>query len=128
MSNLFVKELVRIFNSEISEKNIENLNESVMKAFLKYASETPCNLSCFNHINFGKALKPYGVSNLSEKYGFKLKNKNIFISSIVYEIENLLSEKVPDLIKEDFPEISQEDWEAVLRFMTIIFNSFEVDS
>lgn len=126
MSNIFVKKLMEICNNnQISDLNIDLIGEDLMKDFLRHASETPDNINCFNHISYGKSSKMYSEGSFIDKYGFKLKDKDLLVSTIVYRIEELLSEKIPSKIKKSFPEINQEDWDAILRLMVIVFNSFE---
>jgi hypothetical protein len=90
-----------------------------MQAFLQFASDTPDNRSCAARIEYGSAPSP-SVSDRTI-YGFKVKEKEIFVGHVLNELEAM---EVPKEIYERFPDITRDEWEATIRIATMILQAF----
>ncbi len=120
----FREKLCQLPSWGTDEPQIANDSRSFMKAFLDYGSETPDNLICFEHIEFGK-VSDQDVGT-GEVVGLKLKNKPILLSTIANAIECLEFPKdIPESEMEYFPDISKEEWDAATRMMTMVLTAFE---
>ena len=93
--------------------NNEHLTKNLHDALLSFGSETPDNLSCVNNIEVG---------SVGNNRGLKLRNQNIFLSELAYELENT---PMPEQMKEAFPKVIGEDWEAFMRLTTLLYITFE---
>ena len=93
--------------------NNEHLTKSLHDALLSFGSETPDNSSCVNRIEVG---------SVGNNRGLKLRNQNILLSELAYELENT---PMPEKVKEAFPNIIEEDWDAFMRLTTLLYITFE---
>lgn len=99
--------------------NIANYSHVVMQAFLEFGSATPDNQAAYDLIEFGTAENsdnPYVVS-----FGFKLKDKAIFVTDLLNELESL---PMPESIKEKYVDLTEDEWQALMRVATMINNAF----
>ena len=93
--------------------NNELLTKNLHDALLSFGSETPDNLSCVNRIEVG---------SVGNNRGLKLRNQNILLSELAYELENM---PMPEQVKEAFPNIIEEDWDAFTRLTTLLYITLE---
>ena len=115
----FADKLVEISRNS-DEKAFANLSKELMNAFLKFGSETPCNLNCFEHIEYGT------VTNWKKRsdprhHGLKVKGKNIFVADVMNHVESI---DMPDYVKEHFPNLTDKEWNAITRIATMVLLSF----
>jgi hypothetical protein len=91
----------------------ERISEKLRAALLAFGSETPDNVSCTNRIEVG---------HVDDVRGLKLRDQNILLSELAYELEDA---PVPETVKAAFPDITGEDWSAFLRLTTLLYISLE---
>jgi len=93
---------------------------TLLRLFLEFGSETPDNLSCSEHIEFGEGTQE---PNNARTLGLKIKGKNVFLSEIMYAIEdNELKE-----VRAAFKNLTNEEWNAATRMMTMVMIALESD-
>jgi hypothetical protein len=97
-------------------------DELLWKQFLKVASETPGNLECVEHVEYGKVSEQ--SVGPSEVYGLKVRGKNTLLSSIAWRLE---SEQGIDLVLSNHPELTRADAAAALRTLTVLLYSLDAD-
>lgn len=93
--------------------NNERMSERLRTTLLAFGSETPDNLSCTDRIEVG---------HVDDVRGLKLRNQNILLSELAYELEDA---PVPETVKAAFPGITGEDWSAFVRLTTLLYISLE---
>jgi hypothetical protein len=113
----FAKKLSSVYDLNVADVlELANFSQELMKLFLQFGSETPDNLNCFSHIEYGKVEKDLGY-----EYGFKVKNKNISVVNIINYVESL---NIPEEIREAFPELTPDEWSAITRISTMVVLAF----
>lgn len=99
---------------------LKPFNEALRRAFLETGTETPDNLSCVDHLEYGAIPdKDWGVKAV---YGLKLKRGRVMLSDIMNVVENC---DMPPQVKAQFPKMSGEDWDAATRMITMILVALE---
>ena len=102
----FIEALIRIAAAENSD---EELTANLRVAILYFASETPDNLNCAEHVEIG---------SVGDETGLKLQSRELLLSDIAHAIEDM---PVPEALKAAFPGLSADDWEAFTRLTTLIY-------
>jgi hypothetical protein len=116
--NKLIDKLFKIATAENLEQDLELLNQELEKGFFAMGSETPDNVNCMNHVEYGLTSdKPWG-----HEFGFKIKGKDISLSDIIN-----WAEEIPNGVKEDFPDLTQEEYDACIRMVAMIVMAFERD-
>jgi hypothetical protein len=99
----------------------KTFTDTMARSFLKHASETPDNLSCVEHLEYGSVANE-DTRRPEEVYGLKVRGKDVRLSDIFWQLE---SEAGVQLIRESFPDLSVAEAEAALRMCTFILLNFE---
>jgi hypothetical protein len=86
--------------------------------FLNFGSETPDNMKCAKNVEYGQG------RDKSSKSGLKIKKKNLFLSDIMYAIEDM---DLPKEVKAEYPKLTANEWEAATRMITMILIALESD-
>lgn len=95
-------------------------NDNLRQIFLEMGSETPSNLSCLEHIEYGMVDRSeFGKKDL---HGLKLRGKNTLLSEVMNAIENV---ELPSEVKEQFPDLTIDEWDATTRMITMVLLSLE---
>jgi hypothetical protein len=94
----------------------------IRRAPLAFGSETPDNLACTAHVDFGASVgRRQGPER---KIGLRLAGTNVLVSDILHVAEDVA---IPEPVREAFPDLTQEAWAAVGRLVTLILLSLECD-
>lgn len=114
ISNLFAL-------TTVPESEIPAASETLMKSLVKFGSETADNLNCKEHIEYG-----HTIDNVREKpvFCFKVKNRNVMLADVLWELEGISPS--PEL-RVKYPEMLEEEWDAIFRFVVLLFNVFQRD-
>lgn len=102
-----------------TSKSIHDFSDEIMRIFLEMGSETPCNINCYNNIEYGVVTSLYHDHEII--YGLKVKGKHILISDVMNMIEDI---NIPDHIQREM-SLTDEEWDAVTRIITMILISLE---
>ncbi len=122
MSSTFADKLCAILHAT-DGSSLPELSRDLMQEFLRFGSETPDNVNCFEHVEYGIVQRP-SFGETEKGCGLKLKGKNILLADILNMAEDL---DLPDDIKEYFPDLTDREWQAVMRMATMILIAFESD-
>jgi hypothetical protein len=116
------KNLLSICSSK--ELRISVISEEVMRLVLLVGSETPDNLNCYSHIEYGIVPNEKDNADPQDKatYGLKIRGKDISIADIMNVIEDI---DIPAEVATAFPTITEHEWNAVTRIITMILLSVE---
>jgi hypothetical protein len=94
----------------------------IRRALLAFGSETPDNLACAAHVDFGASVeRRHGPER---KLGLLLAGTNVLLSDILHVAEDAA---IPQPVRGAFPDLTQEAWDAVGRVVTLILLSLECD-
>jgi hypothetical protein len=118
-NNLLAKKYISANCGNITSQYLHDFSDEIMRIFLEMGSETPCNINCYNNIEYGVVKSLYHDNEMI--YGMKLKGKNILISDIMNMIEDI---NLPDHIQRE-TSLTDEEWNAVTRIITMILISLE---
>jgi hypothetical protein len=88
-----------------------------MQTFMGFGSETPDNLNCLEHIEYGVIEK-----NDKKVAGLKLRNRSISLSQISARIETL---SLPEKIRSEYPHMTNLDWKIATNITSLILYSLE---
>jgi len=117
-STSFKDKLFEIACGKKAQTSLSAQSDQLMKAFLEFGSETPDNVNCYNHIEYGLThdWRSRAV------WGLKLKGKNLLLSEVMNVVENL---KLPNEVSKEFPELTNSEWEAITRMVTMLLIALE---
>nr|WP_044201224.1 hypothetical protein [Oscillochloris trichoides] len=102
------------------EERVEDFSEEIMQVFLAVGSETPDNLNCYDHVEYGFVGEH--ALQIEDGYGLKVKGKPILLSEIANTMEGI---DIPESIRLDFPSLTNQEWKAITRMITMVFLSLE---
>jgi len=116
--------------SVCSDKEVQLpvISEEVMRLILLLGSETPDNLNCYSHVEYGIVPNENDAGNSGDSsstkltYGLKIKGKDISLSDIMNAVEDM---GVPAEVAAVFPTITEHEWNAATRMITMILLSIE---
>jgi len=109
--------------SNLDDIDLKKFSRELMQIFREIGSETPDNLNCCAHIDYGiVSERQFGPSKI---LGLKIKDKDILLSDVLNTVEDL---ELPSQVREYFPNLSLDEWRAVARMMTMILISLEKDN
>jgi hypothetical protein len=114
----FRNKLFEIACGSGDQASLSDQNNQLMKAFLEFGSETPDNLNCYNHIEYGLT-RDWRSRTVA---GLKLKGKELLLSEVMNVVENL---ELPDEVREEFPELTDNEWDAITRMVTMALIAME---
>lgn len=105
-------------NSPIEDFDVGEYDEKIRTAFIEFGTGAPDQTDLAELIEYDAVI----ANNLEElMYGFKVKDKEIFLSSILNRLE--LGE-VPLQVLERHPDITKDEWLAAMRLATAIIEAF----
>lgn len=107
--------ILNLINSQPESPSFSQISHQLRPLLLEFASETDDNVRCLEYIEYGKSPNPQAHF---QSAGFKLKDKNIFLSDIMNALEDL--ETPPESVKNALPALTAEEWEAATRLMTVL--------
>jgi hypothetical protein len=108
--NSFKSKLFEVASDRKTQVLLGIQSEQLMKAFLEFGSETPDNINCYNHIE-------YGITHdfrSSAVLGLKLKSKDLLLSKVMNVVENL---ELPNEVRKEFPDLTDSEWDAITRMV-----------
>lgn len=109
----FRRELRRLLSVGGMPADNRDQTKSLMRAFLDFGSETPDNINCSMHIEYGNILG----SGKSPCVGLKIRQKNIGFADLANVLENV---DLPEDVAKEFPSLTKEEWDAFTRMVTMI--------
>ncbi|MDN3026150.1 pentapeptide repeat-containing protein [Streptomyces sp. S.PB5] len=98
-----------------------DITSGFRKALLTAHSESPDNLACVEHLEYGSVPGPPDAPE-REGAGLKITGTDILISSVASSMEDT---PVPTSVAKDFPELTPEQWSAVTRLITLLLGALE---
>jgi hypothetical protein len=101
-----------------SRKNKGKQLRKLRRALLDFGSETDDNNNCAKHLQISN----YFALGGSRQRGLILSPSKVPVAEAVYELETRL---IKSLLRKRFPKMSVEESNALLRLLTLVFNSFE---
>jgi hypothetical protein len=101
---------------EFDDSAFSRLSGELMLEFLRFASETPENVNCYNHIEYGV------VSTSDNDYTIKTTGLKIRGKDVLNHFEDL---DVPESVRNRFPELTGNEWNAITRIATMLMITFE---
>ncbi|NJP05497.1 MAG: hypothetical protein HC837_07690 [Chloroflexaceae bacterium] len=122
MHHELAQKLLSIKEENLSELQLSSLSREIMQLFLENVSKTPANLNCYSHIEFG--MVEYGHIGPDRVYGLKIKGKKVLLSEVMHVLETL---PLPAEVRNRIPGITASEWEAVIRMVTEVLASLEVE-
>ncbi|TQE37566.1 hypothetical protein Sipo8835_07555 [Streptomyces ipomoeae] len=93
------------------------------KALLTAGSETPDNLACVQHLEYGTVPGP-SYAPERERSGLKITGTDILVSDLAWRIEDT---PIPASVADDHPELTTEQWSAATRVITLLLGALEAD-
>lgn len=118
-SNKFTSKLYEISRSEPDSESLPMQSEELMRALLRFGSETPDNTNCYNHVEYGVVReRKWGPPTV---YGLKLKGKNVLISDMVAKIDTYIA----NAMQEENPDLSENERDAITRLVVLLLKAFE---
>jgi hypothetical protein len=106
-------------NFDSSDFDVAALSNEIMRAFIRFGSDTPNNRNCFENIEYGSSI---GRSNPDvTTYGFKVKGTATFVGHLLNIIESL---EMPTEITEAYPDLTEEQWKAAMRMAVMVVQAF----
>lgn len=119
----FAEQLYRSrFMVSADDSSFPRRSGELMLSFLKFGSDTPDNVNCYQHIEFGVAHEANDAHQVRTA-GLKVRGKAIFVSDVLNILEGI---EPPDAVKEAYPDLTSSEWEAVMRMATMVAIAFEV--
>jgi hypothetical protein len=116
--NSFKSKLFEVSGDRKTQVPLSVQSEQLMNAFLEFGSETPDNINCYNHIEFGLT-HDYRSRAVS---GLKLKGKELLLSEVMNVVENL---ELPNKVRRELPDLTESEWDAITRMVTVILIALE---
>ncbi|MER6559594.1 pentapeptide repeat-containing protein [Streptomyces sp. NPDC001027] len=93
------------------------------KALLTAASETPDNLACVEHVEYGTVPGPSYAPERGRS-GLKITGADILVSDLAWRIEDA---PVPASVADDRPDLTPGQWSAATRVITLLLGALEAD-
>lgn len=103
---------------ESDDFDIQNYNSRIKKAFINLSKGANDELERAEKLEFGGEI---GNFPDNKNYGFKVKDKHIFISLILNLLEQV---EIPEVVSERFPDLTHDEWIACIRMATLVFMAF----
>ncbi|MBZ3906189.1 pentapeptide repeat-containing protein [Streptomyces griseiscabiei] len=117
------QDLVRMLLGARGTSAPADVTTGFRKALLTAGSETPDNLACVEHLEYGTVPgPPYAPER--ERAGLRIAGTDILVSDVAARIED---SPVPPSVAEHFPELTPERWSAATRVITLLLGALEAD-
>lgn len=115
-----VATLVTVYRtSQVS--NLEALNQKLGRAYLQYGSETPCNITCFEAVEYGMMR----IDQSKVRFGLRLKNKAVFVTGV---LRHLIELSMPHEMPNYLTDLTEEEWKAALELTLLTLLAFEKET
>src|SRR5690349_19140978 len=101
----FAVALSNMLLAERGASGRKQVRDAFFKAFLEFGSETPDNLSCARHVDYGLIRK---LATSRRALGLRSKVSRIPLSEFAWNIEGT---KIPARIRLQFPKLTVLEWE-----------------
>jgi hypothetical protein len=111
--NSFQRELRELLSGGKTHTDYSELTRSLLCAFLDFGSETPDNVNCSRHIEYGVISE----QGRPQALGLKIRGKNIGLAGLANLLENI---ELPEDIAKELPSLTKEEWDAFTRMVTMI--------
>ncbi|MEU6226688.1 pentapeptide repeat-containing protein [Streptomyces sp. NPDC047042] len=99
------------------------LTAEFRKTLLTAASETPDNLACVQHLEYGTVPGPPYAPERGRS-GLKIAGTDILVSDLAWRIEDT---PVPASVAAGHPELTPEQWSAATRVIALLLGALEAD-
>lgn len=117
-SSKFRSILSELYSNDLDKTHdVDQTSSKFVQELLNFGSETPDNLNCADHIEFGRF-----TLNEQTRVGLKIRKKNIPISLLMNVLENMT---LPQEVKDHYPELEEYEWDAVTRVITLLLIALE---
>lgn len=117
------QDLVRTLLGAGGTSDPADITTGFRKALLTAGSETPDNLACVQHLEYGTVPgPPYAPER--ERSGLKIAGTDILVSDLAWRIEDT---PIPASVTDDHPELTAEQWSAATRVITLLLGALEAD-
>ncbi|MEU1184585.1 pentapeptide repeat-containing protein [Streptomyces sp. NPDC005820] len=117
------QDLVRMLLGARGTSAPAGITTAFRKALLTAGSETPDNLACVRHLEYGTVPGP-SYAPERETSGLKITGTDILVSDVARRIEDT---PIPASVAEGFPELTTEQWSAATRVITLLLSALEAD-
>lgn len=118
----FVNAILAACNASDEDAALPAATAEIRRALLAFGSQTPDNLACAAHVDFGASVgRRHGPERV---IGLRLAVTNVLVSDILHVAEDAA---IPEPVRGAFPDLTPEAWEAVGRLVTLILLSLECD-
>jgi uncharacterized protein YjbI with pentapeptide repeats len=117
------QDLVRTLLGAGGISNLADITTRFRKALLAAGSETPDNLACAQHLEYGTVPGPPYAPERARS-GLKIAGTDILVSDLAWRIEDT---PVPASVTDDHPELTAEQWSAATRVITLLLGALEAD-
>lgn len=115
------QDLVRMLLGARGTTAPADITTGFRKALLTAASETPDNLACVQHLEYGTVPgTPYPPEH--ERSGLKITGTDILVSDLAWRIED---SPIPASVADDHPGLTPEQWAAATRAITLLLGALE---
>jgi hypothetical protein len=112
-------QLCTLAHTACTPADLHQRNDALRQAFLAFGSETPDNLNCVQHIEYGNVQnRDHGPKRIC---GLKVKDTSVLVSDVMYAIED----KVDDIVRSSYPNLNEAQRDAVLRTIMLVLLSLE---
>jgi hypothetical protein len=100
--------------------DLTEITDGIMRTLLEMGSETPDNLNCSQHIEYGRVgRRQVGPATV---FGLKVKGTEMLVSDVMHLVED---GGIPDSVQQYCPDLTDDQWSAVTRMTTMILLSLE---
>ncbi|MFK0156709.1 pentapeptide repeat-containing protein [Streptomyces sp. NPDC090493] len=115
------QDLIRMLLGARGTGTSTDITTGFRNALLTAYSESPDNLACAEHLEYGSvAGPPYAPER--ERSGLRITGTDILVSDVACRMEDI---PVPASVAEDYPALSPGQWSAVTRVVTLLLGALE---
>ncbi|MET7479059.1 pentapeptide repeat-containing protein [Streptomyces sp. NPDC005648] len=115
------QDLVRMLLGARGTSSPADFTTGFRTALLTAASDTPDNLACAQHVEYGTVSGP-SYAPEQERSGLKITGTDILVSDLAWRIEDT---PIPDSIAQNLPELTPEQWSAATRAITLLLGALD---
>jgi hypothetical protein len=117
---MFAKALSKMLVSRFKPSERKARLRALAEGFLAFGSETPDNVQCIEHIDYGLLPIRWGVP--VRRAALKIKGKSIGLAELAHEVEG---SRIPASVRREYPELTTQEWHAFQRLVTMILIALE---
>lgn len=120
MDGKLLSVLLKAKQTWLSSKEIDDLNNEMVSAFLSEWSESPDNVETSSYLHFGQVF-----NRDTEKFeqGLISKSQNELISDILWTAFG--DSEIPEEVSRSYPRLEQEEWNQIIRIAQIALSLFD---